>query len=80
MVNLKIQKGDYFCMPAQWTAEIIGKMHLHGITAVQLAAEINWHPKYLSAVLNGRKTPLEAENKVRIAVDHLISNSQDGRR
>lgn len=67
-------------MPAQWTAEIIGKMHLHGITAVRLAAEINWHPKYLSAVLNGRKTPQGAEEKVRAAVDQLISNPQtDGR-
>lgn len=62
-------------MPAQWTAEIIGQMHLHGITAVQLAAEINWHPKYLSAVLNGRKTPSGAEDKVRTAVNRLIGQA-----
>lgn len=63
-------------MPAQWTAEIIGKMHLHGITAVQLAAEVDWHPKYLSAVLNGRKSPAGAEEKVRGAVDRLIGKAE----
>lgn len=60
-------------MPAQWTAEIIGQMHLHGITAVQLASAVGWHPKYLSAVLNGRKTPEAAERKVRDALERLIS-------
>lgn len=63
-------------MPAQWTAEIIGKMHLHGITAVQLAAEVDWHPKYLSAVLNGRKDPSGAEDKVRNAIDRLIGKAE----
>ena len=62
-------------MPAQWTADIIGKMHLCGITAVQLAEEVNWHPKYLSAVLNGRKNPKGAEEKLRAAVDRLTSST-----
>ena len=44
-------------MPAQWTAEVIGKMHLAGVTAKQLAAEVGWNPKYLSVVLNGHKEP-----------------------
>ncbi len=60
-------------MPAQWTAEIIGKMHLNGITGKQLAEKLDWHPKYLSQVLNGRKTPTKAEDKVRKALEELIS-------
>lgn len=60
-------------MPAQWTAEIIGKMHLNNITAKQLAAAIGWHPKYLSQVLNGHETPAKAESKVRKALDSLLS-------
>lgn len=59
-------------MPAQWTAEIIGKMHLNGITAVQLAAKVGWHPKYLSAVLNGRKNPKGAEKKLRDALATMV--------
>ena len=60
-------------MPAQWTAEIIGKMHLSGITHKRLAEEVGWHPKYLSAVLNGKKTPTSAENKLRSALNKLLS-------
>ena len=30
-------------MPAQWTAEVIGEMHLKGVTAKQLAAAVGWH-------------------------------------
>ena len=47
-------------MLAQWTADIIGKMHLNNITAKQLAAAIGWNPKYLSRVLNGHIRYLEA--------------------
>lgn len=42
-------------MPAQWTAEVIGELHLNRLTALQLAKELGWHPKYLSQVLNGTK-------------------------
>ena len=62
-------------MPAQWTAEIIGKMHLHGVTAKQLAEKLDWHPKYLSQVLNGHETPKKAESKVRKALDELFSST-----
>lgn len=47
-------------MPAQWTAEVIGEMHLHGITAKELSAKIGWHEKYLSAILNGHREPKSA--------------------
>lgn len=55
-------------MPAQWTAEVIGEMHLKGITAKDLAAAIGWHPKYLSRVLNGHINPAGAEQSVRAAL------------
>lgn len=58
-------------MPAQWTAEIIGEMHLKCVTAKQLAAAVGWHPKYLSQVLNGHKTPKDAEQKLRVALSGI---------
>ncbi len=60
-------------MPAQWTAEIVGQMHLFGITAKQLAVEVKWHPKYLSQVLNGRVSPKGAEEKLRDALKAIIT-------
>lgn len=59
-------------MIAQWTGDVIGKMHTYGITAKQLAAEIGWNEKYLSQVLNCRVNPKGAEEKVRAALDRLI--------
>ena len=60
-------------MPAQWTADVIGEMHLNGVTGKQLAAEIGWNPKYLSQVLNGHENPKGAEAKVRAALEKLLS-------
>lgn len=63
-------------MPAQWTAEIIGEMHLAGVTAKQLAAEMGWHDKYLSAVMNGHREPKGAEEKARAALARLTSEKK----
>lgn len=60
-------------MPAQWTADVIGEMHLHSITSKQLAAEIGWNDKYLSQVLNSRVEPKRAEQMVREALARLQS-------
>lgn len=63
-------------MPAKWTADLLGEMHLAGVTAKQLAAEVGWNAKYLSVVLNGHKEPKGAEEKLRAALERL-SNGQD---
>ena len=60
-------------MPAQWTAEIVGEMHLNNITGKQLAAELDWNPKYLSQVLNSPSPPKGAEEKIRNAMNRLRS-------
>lgn len=62
-------------MPAQWTADIVGKMHLHGITAIELSNQLDYNPKYVSAVLNGRREPKGAEERFRKALDELILNN-----
>lgn len=58
-------------MPAQWTGELIGEMHIRGVTMKQLAAEVGWHEKYLSVVMNGHKDPKGAEAKLRAALARL---------
>ena len=64
-------------MPAQWTAKLIGEMHLAGVTAKQLAAAVGWHEKYLSAVLNGHRNPQGAEEKLWTALNGLIGKSRE---
>lgn len=58
-------------MPAQWTAELLGEMHLAGVSSKQLAAEAGWNEKYLSAVLNGHREPRKAEQTLRAALLRL---------
>ena len=62
-------------MPAQWTGEIIGQMHNNNITGKMLAAEIGWHEKNLSLVLNSSHPPKNAEQKVRDALGKLIGSA-----
>ncbi len=62
-------------MPAQWTADLIGKMHLFGISAKQLADKVGWNSKYLSTVLNGHRNPKNAETVLNTALDELISDT-----
>ena len=60
-------------MPAQWTADIIGKMHISGITAKQRAEHLHYNPKYVSAVLNGKREPRNAEQVFRKGLEELIA-------
>ena len=60
-------------MPAQWTADIIGKMHISGITAKQHAEHLHYNPKYVSAVLNGKREPRNAEQVFRKGLEELIA-------
>ena len=60
-------------MPAQWTANLIGKMHLNGIKRKDLAAQLGLHEKYVIMVLNGKKEPPNAEERFNAALDEIIA-------
>ena len=64
-------------MPAQWTANLLGRMHLTGVTARQLAAEVGWDYRYFSAVINGHRTPKGAEAKLNAALERLIEKREE---
>lgn len=61
-------------MPAQWTADIIGQLHLHGISQVRLAAAMGYTPEYVSSVLRGHRTPKGAEQRFRAALEKLVGD------
>ena len=64
-------------MPAQWTAEIVGKMHLARITQTALAAYMGVTREYVTSILNGKRNPKDAEVRFRAAVDALTAQSHD---
>lgn len=76
-VNISVERRNLFRMLAQWTGNVVGKMHMHGISMKMLASEIGWHEKYLSAVLNGHRNPSGAEVKVSEALNRLISAKEN---
>lgn len=59
-------------MIAQWTGDVIGEMHVAGVSMKRLADELGWNVKYLSAVLNCRREPKDAEQKVRAALSAIV--------
>lgn len=64
-------------MPAQWTADIIGQMHLHRIHKKRLADALGVTPEYVSMVLNGRREPPDAEKKFREALARIIASMDE---
>lgn len=59
-------------MPAQWTGDLVGKMHNKSITRKMLAEEVGWNEKYLSQVLNSSNPPKKAEEKLNAALNRII--------
>lgn len=64
-------------MPAQWTADLIGKMHTYRIKQIELARKMKWTPEYTSMVLNGHREPAGAETAMRAALEEIIKNRKD---
>lgn len=66
-------------MPAQWTAEIIGKMHLYRISKKSLAEHLGMRPEYISMILNGHRDPPGAEARFQQAVMEIIQEKGESR-
>lgn len=58
-------------MPELWTGDVVGKMHTNKITNMDMADELGVTPEYVSMVLNGKRSPQQAEQKFRAAVDAI---------
>ena len=62
-------------MPAQWTADVIGKMHMLRISKKQLAEKLGVTPEYVSMVLNGHRDPEGANQRFLAAVNEMASEN-----
>lgn len=60
-------------MLAQWKERFFGKKRVYKVKDAEIAAEVGWHPKYLSAVLNEHRSPQGAEERLTAALDKIIA-------
>jgi hypothetical protein len=59
-------------MPEKWTGEVVGALHVHNRTCLDLAKKMGVNDKYLSSILNGHRSPAGAEQKIKAALAELL--------
>ena len=64
-------------MLAQWTGELVGKMHNHKISKSQLADKLGVTREYVSMVLNGKKTPANAKERFNRAFNSIVERRKE---
>lgn len=60
-------------MAEQWTADIVAKLHLQGITRRELADELGVTAQYVTMVLNGKKSPAGMQERMETAIAEIVS-------
>ena len=56
----------------KWTGEVVGTMHIYGISFTKLANHMGISNRYLSELLNSKRKPKGCESRVRAALMELI--------
>ena len=57
-----------------WIADVVGKMHINKITQSQLAKKMGVTNDYVWMILNGKKSPKDAENRINSAIDSILAD------
>lgn len=63
-------------MKPLWTGDVVGVAHVHEIQIREIAAQMDCDPSYVGKLLNGKKTPKRAEEKVRAALAAAIEQKE----
>lgn len=64
-------------MPEPWTGELIGKMHNAGISYEDLGREIGVGKAYISMILNGKRSPAGAKEKLTAAFESAVARKEE---
>lgn len=60
-------------MIEKWTGKLVGRMHNERIRVEDLAKELGCTKGYVSMILNGKRTPPNARQKLEQAVESIIA-------
>ena len=58
----------------KWIATAVGKMHIHKIQQREVARNLGVTEEYLSMIMNGKKSPKNAEERILAAIDEIIAS------
>lgn len=59
--------------PPKWTGELIGRMHNANVDRTDIAAYMGVTKSYITAILNGRRTPPEAKERLNAAFAEIVA-------
>lgn len=59
-------------MVEAWTGSIVGLLHTHKIKQTELAREMGVTAQYVSMVLNGKKNPKDAKERMEAAINAIV--------
>ena len=59
-------------MPEKWTGTVVGKMHVNKVTLEDVAKEMGTTKGYVSMILNGKRNPVNAKEKITAALNACI--------
>lgn len=57
----------------KWIGDAVGKMHIHKISNIDLANHLGFTVQYISEILNNKKSPKNAEERIMDAIDAIIA-------
>ena len=60
-----------------WIGDVVGRMHVAGITGKHLAAECGYSESYLSTVLHGKKGDSSTQKRIMEALECLEAANRD---
>ena len=63
----------------QWTGELVGKMHNEKIRLEDVASELGVTKAYVSMLLNCKRKPKDAREKLEHAVEEIIRRKNEER-
>ena len=74
LVNNFVEKKVYVL--EKWIAEVVGLMHIHGISQTELAEKMGVLRPHVNKILNGKLAPKGSEERIKKALDELIAEKK----
>lgn len=61
-----------------WRGKAVGEAFVNDIPHKEIAKKAGYNPRYLSAILNGKRDPKDAETRIMSAIDEIIAERNAG--